>query len=89
MSTSKVPPEDDSHTLPESPTPRVRRDTLPLLLSVAMAARELSISEDFIRNRIESGRIPATKLGRNVRIRRETVLELAGALDQGNSDGEE
>lgn len=62
----------------------VERNALPLLLSVKRAARELDVSEDFLRVRIKDGRIPATKLGRNIRLTRETVLELAG---KGNSGG--
>ncbi len=65
-------------TLPEEEGPLTRRvRNLPLLLSAEQVAAELSMSEGWLRKHISAGRIPVTRLGRRVRVSRETVLLLA------------
>ncbi len=63
-------------TLPDAVTHRVR-DSLPLLLSASEVAAELSMSTSWVRTQIRAGKIPATKLGRQVRVTRENVLLIA------------
>lgn len=47
----------------------------PRLLTVREAADQLSLAERTIRRMIETGQLPAVRLGRNIRIRQEDVLD--------------
>jgi excisionase family DNA binding protein len=49
---------------------------LPLTLSVADAARELSCSDDHVRGLISRRQLPASRIGTRVIIRRDDLEEL-------------
>jgi excisionase family DNA binding protein len=53
------------------------RGNLPLLLSAEQVAAELGMSTSWVRKHISAERIPVQHLGRNVRIHRVTLPELA------------
>ena len=50
---------------------------LPRLVRVADAARELSVSERHLREQLARGRIPVVRIGKSVRLARETVERIA------------
>lgn len=53
-------------------------DAQPLLITIAEAARRLSVSSDTIRRMIAKGELPMVRIGRLVRIPAEAVDRLAG-----------
>jgi excisionase family DNA binding protein len=54
------------------------------ILNVGRAAEALTVSTQTVRNWIDSGLLPATKIGRNWRIRRDDIDALL-ARTEGNS----